>query len=241
MSDTPREPERLNPAEPGDVGSSDAAVAAGAADAARGPSARGGLGAARDGLGGAGGGRGAAGRRLFGFGAAGAADERQRRRRAWFVVGLAVAAVLVLGALCAGVVSLFSSFNGVRERVAGAREARELHETDCLDLERRLNKLNPPGASSGPKERAVAVRDENAAVRLYVGQLHGNRELDAWRQLLDARTVFADALDKQASARTPAFYVAPRADDGLAVSAELEQWSPAQCAGPVRRLAAPDL
>jgi hypothetical protein len=70
--------------------------------------------------------------------------------------------------------------------------------------------------------------------------LNNQREQDAWRQLLDARTVFADALDRQAKSRTPAFYVAPRTDDGLAVTDQLIQWSPAPCAGPVRRLAAPE-
>jgi hypothetical protein len=78
-------------------------------------------------------------------------------------------------------------------------------------------------------------------VRIYLDRLAGQREQDAWRQLLDARTVYADALDRQASARTPAFYVAPRAGDGRTVAAELERWSPASCAGPIRRLAAPEL
>jgi len=59
--------------------------------------------------------------------------------------------------------------------------------------------------------------------------------------VLDARTAYAEALDLQAKSRTPAFFVAPRAPDGRTVTDLLIQWSPAPCAGPVRRLAAPDL
>jgi hypothetical protein len=134
-----------------------------------------------------------------------------------------------------------SAVNGVRHRAADASEARHLREDDCLELERRLNRLAPPGAAAGPAARAIAIRDENAAVRIYLDQLHVQRDEDAWRQLLDARTVFADALDRQAKSRTPAFYVAPRTTAGQAVADELEQWSPAQCAGPIHRLAAPEL
>ena len=168
-------------------------------------------------------------------------DPHERRRRRWFVTGLAVAAVIVVAALCAGALSVVSAVNGVRDRAADAREARTVRENDCLDLESRLNRLIPPGSTTGPAARATAIRDENAAVRIYVDQLGTQRDEDAWRQLLDARTVFADALDRQAKSRTPAFYVAPRTDNGLAVADQLMQWSPAQCAGAIRRLAAPEL
>ena len=187
--------------------------------------------------------RAAARRRLLSFGPlpAGPGDPRQSRRRRWFVWGIAIAAVIVVVALCAGALSVVSTVNGVRGRAADARAARALRENDCLDLEKRLNHLVPPGSTTGPAARATAVRDENAAVRIYVGQLDTQRDEDAWRQLLDARTVFADALDRQAKSRTPAFYVAPRTDNGLAVADQLVQWSPAQCAGAIRRLAAPEL
>ncbi|MEU4237978.1 hypothetical protein [Actinoplanes sp. NPDC026619] len=168
-------------------------------------------------------------------------DERQRRRRRWFLIGIAVAAAIVVVALCAGALSIVSAVDGARDRAADAREARALRETDCLDLERRLNRLIPPGATSGPAARATAIRDENAALRLYLDQLDSQRDQDAWRQLLDARSVFADALDRQAKSRTPAFYVAPRTSDGLAVTDQLARWLPAPCAGSVRRLAAPEL
>ena len=185
-----------------------------------------------------------AGRRgLLSFGPlpANPGDPAQRRRRRWFVTGLAVAAAIVVIALCAGALSVVSAVNGVRDRAADAREARALRENDCLDLESRLNRLVPPGSTTAPTARATAIRDENAAVRIYVGQLNTQRDEDAWRQLLDARTVFADALDRQAKSRTPAFYVAPRTDNGLAVADQLMQWSPAQCDGAIRRLAAPEL
>jgi hypothetical protein len=188
-------------------------------------------------------GPGRARRGVLGFGPiqSGPDDEHQRRRRRWFVAGISVAAAVVVIALCAGALSIVHAVNGVQDRAADAREARWLRDTDCLDLEQRLNRLAPPGSATAPAARATAIRDENAAVRIYVDQLDNQRDQDAWRQLLDARTVFSDALDRQAKSRTPAFYVAPRTTDGLAVSDELAQWSPASCAGPIRRLAAPDL
>ncbi len=181
---------------------------------------------------------------MFGLGplrAGSASDPRQRRKRQWFIAGISVAAAVVVVALCAGALSVISAYDGVRDRAADARDSRQQQAAGCLDLERRLNKLIPPGATTTPAARAAAVRDENAAVRIYVDGLHNQGDEDAWRQLLDARTVFADALDKQAKSRTPAFYVAPRTTDGLAVTDELTRRSPASCAGPVRRLATPDL
>jgi hypothetical protein len=180
---------------------------------------------------------------MFGLGAvaAGPAGARQRRRRRWFLVGIGAAAVVVVVALCAGGLSVISAIGGVRDRAADARETRELRETDCLDLETRLNRLPPPGATTTPAARATAIRDENSAVRLYLDDLRSQHEEDAWRQLLDARTVFADALDRQAKSRTPAFFVAPRTTDGLAVADQIERWAPATCAGSIRRLAAPEL
>jgi hypothetical protein len=218
----------------------DARAAEGTSQAGQGTS-KGGQGTAKAGRSGPGGGWRGTRRRMWTFGPLAGEDERQRRRRRWFVIGIAVAAGIVVVALCAGGLSVLSSINGVRDRAADARQARQLRETDCLELERRLNRLAPPGAATGPRERATAVRDENAAVRIYLGQLHSRLEEDGWRQLLDARTVYADALDRQASTRTPAFYVAPRTSDGQSVAGELERWSPAPCAGPVRRLAAPEL
>jgi hypothetical protein len=187
--------------------------------------------------------RGRTRRRLASYGPApaGPGDERQRRRRRWFVAGISVAAAVVILAICAGALSIVSAINDARDRAAEARDARAVRVTDCLDLERRLNRLIPPGSSTAPAARATAIRDENSAVRIYVGQLDNQRDEDGWRQLLDARTVFADALDRQAKSRTPAFYVAPRTTDGQAVTDELQQWSPAQCAGSIRRLAAPEL
>ncbi|MFD0520005.1 hypothetical protein [Paractinoplanes durhamensis] len=157
------------------------------------------------------------------------------------MAAIAVAAAIIVVALCAGTVSVVSTIDGAKDRAAEARETRALRETGCLDLERRLNRLIPPGATGGPAARATAIRDENSALRIYLDELDSQRDQDAWRQLLDARTVFADGLDRQAKSRTPAFYVAPRTSDGRAVTDLLTQWSPAPCAGPVRRLAAPEL
>ena len=156
------------------------------------------------------------------------------------MAGIAVAAALVVFALCAGALGVVSAVSGFRDRAADARESHRQRATSCLELEQRLNRLTPPGATGTPQARATAIRDENAAVRIYVQQARSEREQNAWRQLLDARTAYAEALGEQAKTRTPAFFVTPRADDGSAVADQLARWSPAPCAGAIRRLAAPD-
>ncbi len=144
-------------------------------------------------------------------------------------------------ALCAGALSVIDTVGDARERTADSREAGRLRDVGCLELEKRLNRLLPPGATTSPAARATAISDENAAVRIYLAEPHDQWVQDAWRQLLDARSVYADALERQAKSRTPAFYVAPRAPDGQAVADQLAGRSPAPCAGPIRRLAAPEL
>jgi hypothetical protein len=166
---------------------------------------------------------------------------KERRRRRWFVAGIVAGAALIVIALCAGTFAVFSTIDGFQDRSDEAREARRLRDGECLGLEQRLNRLLPPGAATTPQARAVAIRDENSAVRIYVNQIRGPGDQDRWRQLLDARTAYAEALDLQAKSRTPAFYVPPRAPDGVAVTDELVDWSPEPCAGPIRRLAVPDL
>ncbi|MFI7597270.1 hypothetical protein [Actinoplanes sp. NPDC049681] len=169
-------------------------------------------------------------------------DARMKRRRRWFIGGLAAGAVLVVLTLCAGGFIVVSAFiSDGRHDVDEVRQDDRLRNTACLELEQRLNRLIPPGATTTPQARALAIRDENAATRIYVSRLQGERAGDGWRQVLDARTAYAEALDAQAKSRTPAFYVAPRTGDGRAVTDELDRFSPAECAGPIRRLAAPDL
>ncbi len=189
-----------------------------------------------------------AGRRLFRSGVVsraatrgGASGEQERRRRRWFLSGISIGAAIIALALCAGVLGIVDAVSDSRERSADSRDARRQRDVGCLELEKRLNRLVPPGATTTPAARATAVRDENAAVRVYLAEPHDQWVQDAWRQLLDSRTVFADALDRQAKARTPAFYVAPRGSDGRAVAEQLAERSPAPCAGPIRRLAAPEL
>lgn len=165
-----------------------------------------------------------------------AAGQQLRRKRRWFVAGIAAAAAVVVIALCAGALSVFAAIRGVRGDAAESRAAHARADQACLELEKRLNRLSPPGSTTAPAARAAAVQAENGAIRIYVGELTQQRDQDAWRQLLDARTTYAEAL-----ARTPAFYVAPKTNDGLAVTDELAQWSPAACAGPIHRLGAPDL
>jgi len=165
----------------------------------------------------------------------------KRRRRRWLIAGVSAGAALLVIALCAGGLALISAVTDVQDDADEAHEARRLRDTACLELEQRLNRLVPPGATTSPQARAVAVRDENAAARVYVAQLRDSRVSDGWRQLVDARTAYAEGLDTQAKARTPAFYVAPRTADGRAVSDEVMDRSPEACAGPIRRLASPDL
>jgi len=168
-------------------------------------------------------------------------EARKRRKRRLLVAGIAVAAALVVIALCAGGLTVLRAVSGFRDDAAEAREDRRLRDTACRELETRLNRLTPPGATTGPRIRAVAVRDENAATRIYVGRLDDQRISDGWRELLDSRTAYAEALDAQVKTRTPAFYVAPAPRDGISLVDQLTRWSPAACAGPIRRLAAPDL
>jgi hypothetical protein len=168
-------------------------------------------------------------------------ERRLRRRRRFFTGGIAVGAAIIVIVLCAGLLTVIAAVTGFRDRADAAREDRRLRDADCLELEQRLNRLVPPGATTTPQARAVAIRDENAAVRIYVTAARRQRDQDAWRQVLDARTAYAEALDLQAKSRTPAFYVAPRTPDGGAVTDELVRWSPNACAGPIRRLAAPDV
>ena len=168
-------------------------------------------------------------------------ERRLRRRRRIFVGGIAVGAAIIVIALCAGLLTVIGAVTGFRDRADAAREDRRLRDADCLALEQRLNRLVPPGATTTPQARAVAVRDENTAVRIYVTAAPRQRDQDAWRQVLDARTAYAEALDLQAKSRKPAFHVAPRTPDGRAVTDELLRSSPAACAGPIRRLAAPDV
>jgi hypothetical protein len=168
------------------------------------------------------------------------AKQEQRRRRLT-VIGISVGAAIVVIALCAGALGVFSAIHGMRRDAADARESRRLRTADCLELETRLNRLTPPGATTTPAARATAIQDENAAVRIYLTRSLSQRDADAWRQLVDARTAYAESLQQQAKTRTPAFFVAPRTGDGQAVADQLAQWSPAACAGPIRRLASPDL
>ncbi|MGW4941475.1 hypothetical protein ACWEOZ_07790 [Actinoplanes sp. NPDC004185] len=169
------------------------------------------------------------------------AETKKRRRRRLFVAGISVAAAVIVIVLCAGGLAVLRAVSGFRDDAADAREDRRLRDSACLELEDRLNRLVPPGATTTPQARAVAVRDENAATRIYVGRLGDQRVSDGWRELLDARTAFAEALDAQVKSRTPAFFVAPAPRDGVSSADQLARWSPAACAGPIRRLAAPDL
>ncbi|MFI5932934.1 hypothetical protein [Actinoplanes sp. NPDC051494] len=164
-------------------------------------------------------------------------DPAKRRRRRWFLGAVGAGAALIVAVLCAGGVAVVAAVSGFRDDADELQEERQVHNAACLELEGQLNRLVPPGATTATAARADAVRDENAALRIYIGQLPAGRAADGWRQLVDARTAYAEALGGDA----PAFYAAPRDAEGRAVSDELVRLSPSGCAGPIRRLQAPDL
>jgi len=168
------------------------------------------------------------------------ATAKTKQQRKWWptIIGIAVAAVI---AVCASTIVVVAWIHDARSDAVEARESRLLRDADCLELETRLNRLTPPGATTTQAARATAIQDENAAVRIYLTRSRNQRDADAWRQLVDARTAYAESLQQQAKTRTPAFYVAPRTNDGQAVADQLARWSPTPCAGSIRRLAVPDL
>ncbi len=179
-----------------------------------------------------------------------------RRRRRLIIGGVIGAAVLLVLLGCLAVATVVRSGARLVERADENDRRHERLTESCLELETRLNRLIPPAATGGdPRRRADAIRDENAALRPLLTELEGMTEerghrqdrrradwASGWRQLVEARTAYADALDRQSTAGEPAFFVAPRTDRGDdAVVAALEQRGPDTCAGSIRRLGQPDL
>jgi predicted alpha-1,6-mannanase (GH76 family) len=70
---------------------------------------------------------------------------------------------------------------------------------------------------------------------------HWRDWIESWRQLVDARITYADALDREAGGGEPAFFVAPQGRHGTPVVERLTDDSPDSCGGAIRRLAGPDL
>jgi hypothetical protein len=183
-------------------------------------------------------------------GDSGDASARLRRRRRWLIAGVSVASALLVLAICGGLVAAASALDRISEATRDDRQVTSVRETACLELEERLNRVSPPGAAPDPPRRAAAIRNENAALRPYLAQLELRGEqwndddedrLAQWRQLLDARTAYAEALDRQADSKVPAFFGNPRTSEGGTVAQRLETASPEACAASIRRLAAPDL
>lgn len=180
--------------------------------------------------------------------------DRKKRRRlvVWGVAG-AVVLVIFLGCMTAGLV-VRSGLEWITDSGHDDRNGTRLQQS-CLDLEERLNRLTPPGATSGdPRRRADAIRDENAAVRPLLDELAAmdadskqNRDKDrerwagGWQRLVAARGAYADGLDRRAGGGEPAFFLDPLNRDGDPVVDELADDGPQTCSGPLRRLASPDL
>jgi len=164
-------------------------------------------------------------------------------RRRWWVWGIVAAVVVLVVAGCVGVVA---GAVGIADRIGDddAPHRRVARVDDaCLALETRLNRVAPPGAAATPRERATAIRNENAAVEPFLDELRSvgdERRSGLWQRLVDARVAYADALDRQAGTGQPAFFVPPRTDNDRSVLDRLEAGREA-CAAAVRRLGAPDL
>ncbi|MGI5214208.1 hypothetical protein [Plantactinospora sp. CA-290183] len=176
-----------------------------------------------------------------------------RRRRRLTIAAIAGAAVFVL-LVCGCFGALAATFGKLAREADHGRQVHARAESACADLEKRLNRLTPPGATVNPGQRAAAIRNENAALRPFLSEIDrlpgqwrdedddedASRRDDGWRQLLDARTSFADALDRQVTNGEPAFFLAPQDRDGRPMLDRLQR-GPEACAAAARRLAAPDL
>jgi hypothetical protein len=195
-----------------------------------------------------------------GSAAPGGEPERRARRRRLLWIGLAVAAVVVV-VVCAGFGAVAAGVGRLVRHADDAERAQSRAEAACLALERRLNRLAPPGSAGDPGRRAASIRDENVAVQPFLSEVDqlrghwldddddgddgdgmgtGRSWGDGWRELVNARTSYADALDRQVTNGEPAFFIAPQDRRGRPLLDRLER-GPDECAGPARRLAAPDL
>ncbi|MEV4537280.1 hypothetical protein AB0J82_26220 [Asanoa sp. NPDC049518] len=164
------------------------------------------------------------------------------------VIGIVVAAVVVvvLGA-CTGVSIGVARFVGAVDEAGAAGRDRVRVYDACRALEVRLNRVAPPGSATGPRQRAAAIRNENAALQPFLDELRrvaerdrDDRTVNMWTELVEARTAYANALDRQASSGAPAFFVAPSGNRDRPVLERLEDRH-RDCAPSVRRLGAPDL
>jgi len=172
-----------------------------------------------------------------------------RRQRRFVIAAVVVAVVVVLGA-CTGISIGAVRLVGAVDNASADGRDRVRVDDACRALEVRLNRVAPPGSAPGPRQRAVAIRNENAAVQPFLDELHRVAERDRdladdrmvtlWTDLVEARSAYATALDRQASSGAPAFFVAPLSDRGNPVLDRLEDRH-GDCASSVRRLGAPDL
>jgi hypothetical protein len=133
---------------------------------------------------------------------------------------------------------------------AGARaDAGSRLGESCTQLEQRLNRLIPPGATRSAADRADAIRDEDTATGLLIAELdrlperaRSYRSLPAdWHELVAARERYASDLDAGRQTGRPAFFVMTRTIDGTDRVERIIHRSPDSCHASVRRLAAPDL
>ncbi|MDR7280838.1 hypothetical protein [Catenuloplanes atrovinosus] len=180
-------------------------------------------------------------------------------RRGWTLI-VAGALVLIVLVSCGALLAVMAAVRGAvdlnREDRAVEAEVRTDVDAACLDLEQRLNRLVPPGATNGPAARAKAIRDENVAARPFLLELERVRAAhsaghagdyldqewsDGWRQVIEARASYADALDRAAGGGDPAFYLPPRDEDADPVADRLIADGPDGCDGPLRRLTEPSL
>ncbi|GIF64643.1 hypothetical protein Ais01nite_26780 [Asanoa ishikariensis] len=167
------------------------------------------------------------------------------------MIAIVVAAVVVVLGACTGIsIGVARLVGAVDEASADGRDRVRVDDA-CRALEVRLNRVAPPGSAAGPRQRAVAIRNENAALQPFLDDLRrvaerdrddraDDRTVNMWTELVEARTAYANALDRQASSGAPAFFVAPSGDRDLPVLERLEDLH-RDCSPSVRRLGAPDL
>jgi hypothetical protein len=174
------------------------------------------------------------------------------RRLWWLWAGLAaVLALLVTGVVAAAVIGIHSVRGNER-----AERAHTVAVRACADLETRLNRLVPPGATKAARQRAAAIRAENAALVPFLADLDrlnpdwGGRRLSgqtwsryvsAWHRLADERAGYAAALDREASGGDPAFFQDALDESGSSAGDVLRGTELRDCGGVVRRLTRPDL
>jgi hypothetical protein len=112
-----------------------------------------------------------------------------------------------------------------------------LSELTELAGERRDPARNPAGQDADDRDADDPDPDDDR----HPGDRYRGELARDWQRLVEARTAYANALDRQAADGGPAFFVPPRGGRDGSILPALERRGPQTCAPSVRRLAHPDL